>query len=154
MFSSASACSLDEHDGDTSRWMRATYRFESCTSYLLVDIAQAGLSQSLPLTPTVHSYPSAQRSERRVSYPRYGSTPSLDRTCKRSLSEGFQRRTELLVGTGAAARGLAYFFARICHHLFEDHEAVVRNWVRPSPRPPPGKGRGSCSWAGVANPRR
>ncbi len=38
------------------------------------------------------------------TYPRYGSTPSLDRTCKRSLSEGFQRRTELLVGTGAAAR--------------------------------------------------
>ncbi len=46
------------------------------------------------------------------------------------------------------------FFARICHHMSEFPEVVVRNCVRLSPRPPPGKGQGSCSWAGVASPRR
>ncbi len=32
--------------------------------------------------------------------------------------------------------------------------AQLDDRVRPSPRPPPGKGRESCSWAEVASPRR
>ncbi len=85
---------------------------------------------------------------------RYGKL-LIDQRCDAAAKPGYPERV-----------GRQPFMMRrngACAQRSQDHpqpeERVIEpaqldDRVRPSPRFPPGKGRGSCSWAGVASPRR